>query len=183
MKSLIIDRHFIEYWHPRYDCIEHDEGEYQEILKIVKLEIEIQGTLTQASFRRILKWKTRNRTRRYVDWDEYEKYENAFHDILCLEDDDKVEKLLTLSGVGIPVASTILHFIYPDYFPIVDNRTVGVLQNSNYPLQRDAVSHYTSKIEGYREFREAIGKILTQNNSYSYREIDRALFAYHKSTN
>ncbi|GAB6109506.1 hypothetical protein [Fusibacter bizertensis] len=181
MESLIINGHFIKHWHPKYDCTEHDEEEYQEILKIVKNEVDRKGAITQNTFRRILDWKSK-RIKGHVNWNEFELYnQKIIESLKVIEDDEKVKILISLYGVGIPVASTILHFIYPDHFPIVDIRTVEVLKLSNGLPNYKTVHFYRNTINGYRVFRNVFNNISKLNENYSYREIDRALFAFHKS--
>lgn len=183
MESLSIDRHFIKLWHPRYDCTEHDEEDYQEILKIVKNEIDFKGTITQSTFRRILDWKSK-RIKGHVSWSEFDVYSQKIIETLNVKDDDEKVKILTsLNGVGIPVASTILHFIYPSHFPIVDIRTVNVLKLSNDLPNYKTLHFYRNTINGYRAFRSVFSDISKKNVNYTYREIDRALFAYDKSSN
>ena len=36
-----------------------------------------------------------------------------------------VEKLLQTKGMQLPMASTVLHFYYPEIFPIIDQRRIG----------------------------------------------------------
>jgi hypothetical protein len=91
-----------------------------------------------------------------------------------VEEDQKLTILLRLYGIGSPVGSTILHFMYPNSFPIIDIRTAKTL-------------HYAGRIESsltdfahYTPFRAEMLKIAGENPGFSLREIDRALFAYHK---
>lgn len=46
---------------------------------------------------------------------------------------DLVSKLLLSKGIGMPVASAILHFYYKDIFPIVDQRSYRTLYGKDYP--------------------------------------------------
>ena len=41
--------------------------------------------------------------------------------------------LLNCKGIQLPMASTILHFYYPDIFPIIDQRAYRELYNRDYP--------------------------------------------------
>jgi len=90
-----------------------------------------------------------------------------------------IEDFDNLPGVGIPVASTILHFMYPKDFPIVDFRTIEVLQKGDYSLDKEMdYSRETSR--GYCEFREVILGIAKKYTEGDIRKVDKALFAYHK---
>jgi len=82
----------------------------------------------------------------------YKLYESAFKEILNLEDEEKIKFYLEtnerkkLLGILEPVASTILHFMYPDKFPIRDVRTVETLRDKGL---------LTGKVS-YDEYRKVI---------------------------
>lgn len=44
-----------------------------------------------------------------------------------------VEKLLQTKGMQLPMASTVLHFYYPEIFPIIDQRAYRELYAMDYP--------------------------------------------------
>lgn len=85
-----------------------------------------------------------------------------------------LSEIAGLPGIGAPSGSTLLHFIAPDVIPIIDVRTVEVLHEARLlsSKQRD-LAHY-------EEFRLAVKRIKERCPGWSLREIDRALFAYHK---
>ena len=83
--------------------------------------------------------------------------------------------LEALPGIGAPVASTILYFIFPEIFPIYDFRTTEVLNHFGC-LKSKTVSTIR-----YPEFQRVILKIRMELVHYNLRQIDRALFAYHKT--
>lgn len=85
-----------------------------------------------------------------------------------------------LPGVRMPVASTILHFIYPKRFPIVDYRTVETLQHFDCLNKSRSRYFFRDTIAGYRVFQRVMLNIARQRQKWSLRQIDRALFAYHK---
>lgn len=62
-------------------------------------------------------------------------YLNNPHDIL---NDSRVckliEELLSTKGIKLAVASTILHFYYPNIFPIIDQRSYRELTGKEYPI-------------------------------------------------
>lgn len=113
VQNQIIDDAFIERWHPKYEDTEHDEGEYQEMLPIVAQELKDCGTLTRETFRRITKWKS-SRLLGIVRLDDYDVYERGLRQVYETADADRKLAILdALYGIGIPFASTILHFMYP----------------------------------------------------------------------
>jgi hypothetical protein len=78
------------------------------------------------------------------------------------------------SGFRVPVASTVLHFIYPDRFPIIDLKTAEVLYLFDILDSTDR-----SKPSIYEQYHEIILEKAT-NTSCSIRAIDRALSAFHE---
>lgn len=175
--ALTLDVAFVAEWHPKYT--EDDEGEYDAIRQQVSADISRSGTMSMAAFFRIAKWKGANRRPSLLPHDS-KKYERDFAERFraCLAETDG-RKLPALfdpkpSGVGAPFASTLVHFMCPTTMPIIDRRTAEVLQFAQLlPTRQTTIKHY-------EPFRLAIRKISGVCPGYSLRQIDRALFAYHK---
>ncbi len=165
-----IDDKFISEWAPKYDLTENDEAEYNVLIDIVSKDISANRSISKETFFRILDWKS-SRTKGFIQSDLYDvRYMPIFRN--CIDENDivkKLELLTSLHGIGIPVASTVLHFIEPDRYPIIDKRTISALNHFRYNVS----------INGYLEYLDAIA-IIRQKTSSSLRKIDRALFAYHK---
>ena len=171
--NLKIDYEFISAWHPKYDQIANDEVEYSNLVALAKKEIEQKSTISKETFIRILNWKS-PRVKGIVRLNEFCIYEKGIYGSHNAEKDKKLIILLRLYGIGTPVGSTILHFMYPNSFPIIDTRTAETL-------------HYAGRLESsltdfthYTPFKAEMLKIAGENLDFSLREIDRALFAYHK---
>jgi hypothetical protein len=171
--DLRIDHSFISAWHPKYDGIANDENEYKTLIALTLSEIQERGTLSESTFVRILNWKS-PRVKGIVKPNEFSNYARTIGAAYIADDTEKLETLLRLHGIGAPVGSTLLHFIYPDLFPIIDVRTAETL-------------HYAGRIESnsttllhYPPFRSEMLKIAKENPNFTLRQIDRALFAYHK---
>ena len=168
----MINSRFIKNWIPD-DKDNPEEDEYKDILKI------IQGQdlrIDKETFQKLYDWKAR-RSKKYLDLNNYKLYESAFKEISDLEDEEKIKFYMKtkerkkLSGILDPVASTILHFMYPDKFPIKDVRTVGTLRDKD--LLGEKVS--------YKDYRAEIFKIYDNcKGEFSLRQIDRALFTYNE---
>jgi hypothetical protein len=178
--TLLIDDTFIEKWHPRYDLTESDEPEYRDLVGRVARDMRSGGTISKETFLAIWNWKGAMRVIRHVSIGEYEaRYAIAFRLVVSEPPARKLAVLLApgvkLPGVGAATGSTILHFIHPQTMPIIDVRTVEVL------FKAGAVSTKQRDLGHYEEFRKAIESIRRQCPSWSLRQIDRALFAYHKS--
>ena len=171
--SLEIDCQFIKKWHPLYDCTETDQKKYDSILSIVVAELGNTGTLTRETFIRIIDWKA-SRVKGKLDA-EYGPYSDAFRLAHSTKEVmKKLKYLIALPGIGVPVASTILHFMEPADIPINDFRTVEILHFAGLIqfLSRDE--------KRFGPFRDAILSIKRRCPEFSLRQIDRALFAYHK---
>lgn len=171
-----LDDEFVAEWSPRYPV--SDEGEYARLVGVTSGEIRSSGTLSRGTFEDIYKWKTRNRSRRFLDLDSYDSlYAPAIRRSFEVEHQKKLSELVPINGplpgVRVPVASTLLHFIHPEVMPIMDVRTVEVLLHAGYIKRRQI------DVPQYESFRGAIEKIHLRCPLRSLREIDRALFAYH----
>jgi hypothetical protein len=168
-----IDSAFIEKWEPRYDVIASDQREYLALIDIVGGETRNSQTITLETFQRIINWKS-PRARGKINWSDYGRYQKAFQLILSPSQTSKMNFLIVLPGIGAPIASVILHFIFPLVFPIYDFRTVEVLH---------CFGHLHSKVVSlvrYTEFHEAMQRLQAELANYDLRQIDRALFAFHK---
>jgi hypothetical protein len=53
----VIDGEFLGRWHPRYDEVEDDQKEYDDILPRVANELSAFGSLSERTFIDIIEWK------------------------------------------------------------------------------------------------------------------------------
>jgi hypothetical protein len=176
---LVIDDAFIQNWHPKYDLTENDEREYQRLVVRVAEEMASGGTISQETFLAIWNWKGAMRVIGHVLLNRYDTlYAEAFRRIPTLPLNMKLPSLLAgsakLPGFGAPTGTTLIHFIHPQTMPIIDVRTAEVL------WQAGIVSTDRTGLEHYEEFRRGIQSICQRGPRWTLREIDRALFAYHK---
>ncbi len=177
--QIVIDAGFINEWHPKYDLTESDEGEYRRLLAETARDLGILATVSKDTFLAIWKWKGALRVIQHVRLDEYQSlYARAFRRAASEPPERKFAALLApgvkLPGMEAPTGSTILHFMHPQTMPIIDVRTVEVLYSAGLlSTRRRDLAHY-------EEFRRAIERIRQRCPGWSLREIDRALFAYHK---
>lgn len=173
MLDIVINADFINEWKKRYDedNIGGDEEEYKTICKKIFIEISL-GTISKATFIEILNWKT-PRLKGIVKLDEFSYYEEGIKNALKAPDNQKLSILDDLYGIGVPTASTILHLSSPSKFPIMDKRTAETLKYHK-GLERD-----TRSVKNYARFCEVIHDI-KQVSGCTLREIDKAIFAYHK---
>lgn len=175
-----LDNAFIRKWEPEYDRISSDEDDYQQIVSAVRGEASTIGTLSKDTLKRIYSWKA-PRAKGYVKWGTYNEYATNIRSALVAPSYQNMRILDNLPGVGVPIASTILHFVRPDKFPIVDFRTVEALLNLGELPKSKGRNYYRFTIPGYQVFHNAVLKVYCRYPTWSLRQIDRALSAYHKS--
>lgn len=82
----------------------------------------------------------------------------------------RVESLLIIRGVSWPVASTLLHFAYPDKYPIMDFRAI-------WSLGWEQPKSYN--FEFWQKYVDELRK-LAKENSVSLRVLDKSLWYYSK---
>lgn len=174
MEKIEITKEFIKKWSPRYDepSIGGDEPDYKMILTKVQEELTTNKTLTKETFTNIIKWKSL-RAMGKVDWNNFQFYQTAIQYVPEVPDELKLSLVCGLDGVGLPVGSTILHFMYPDTFPIVDYRVTEVLHDAGL------LPWYTISKKTYRKYKAVIEEFVKQTGC-NIRTIDRALFSFHK---
>ena len=174
MKPDLIDIDFIAEWEMKYDSLEGDENDYKSILNLVMTELRHTNTISKDTFIQLINWKS-PRLKGIIRFADYENYYRPVIEKCLIEIDlrSKLRLLVSLYGIYIPSATTILHFIYPDVFPIIDFRTTETL--NHYGLLKS--TRITEN--NFWDFFNVIHKIKTDTN-FSLRKIDRALFSYHK---
>ncbi len=120
-----------------------------------------------------------------IDWKRYyDVYAPAFREAASVPPERKLASVFGLAGIRAPTGSTVAHFINPERMPIIDRRTVGVLvaaRRAGVLLAAGRISTTKRRaVEQYEEFRAAISGISRDCPGWTLRQIDRALFAYHK---
>jgi hypothetical protein len=178
-KAVVIDDAFISEWHPKYDSTESDEDEYQKLVINVSREIASTGTVSKSTFLRIWNWKGAMRVIGHVLIDAYDMiYAPAFRRAASEPPERKLAVLIApgvkLPGVEAATGSTLIHFMHPDSMPIIDVRTCEVL------FAAGLISTDRKDLAHYEEFRRAVDAIRHRCPRWTLRQIDRALFAYHK---
>lgn len=169
-----IDDTFIENWQKIFATSPRGQASYDELVPMVKSDIEEHGCITEQTFIRLINWKS-PRIRPIFEKRGYREYRPIIKKCLAAQDSDKMAILDEAYGIGAPVASTILHFTYPDRFPIIDFRTAEALYHFGL-IESPRVS-----AKNYAAFREAIRDIRKRHCKWSLRQIDMALFAYDKN--
>ena len=125
-RDRILSREFVDAWAARYDYGDEEEE--------ARLKAWLQGEfrrgrryLDKAHFVEIGRWKSRRPLRHYQSNDEDLVRQVTALAFAARRDDLRLRLLTLLDGVGVPVASTILHFAFPDRYAIMDVRAVTTL--------------------------------------------------------
>ncbi len=177
---LNITREFVKHWAKVYD--EKFKGS-----KELPVEMEIREWLAnqpepkyldKEHFVKLGWWKTRRQMKNYKANDETlikDSTRSAYQASDRRQKLDTLTKQKKLKGVGVAVASTILHFLHPNDFPIFDVhvrkslKKAGEWNRSENDASGDAWLKYVSVM---RDFSKKL--------NVSLRELDKALWAYDK---
>jgi GrpB-like predicted nucleotidyltransferase (UPF0157 family) len=99
--------------------------------------VRARGHYTRDEFIEVCGWKT-VRSRPKVAANSERAVVDATSRALSTADEaTRISALLELAGVGVPTASTLLYFVYPEDYPILDVRaleSLGVKARSVYPV-------------------------------------------------
>jgi thermostable 8-oxoguanine DNA glycosylase len=174
---LIIDREFVQHWSEKYDT-KFEGGYDQSEEKKIRDWLSDQGEpkyLNKEYFVRLGRWKTKRQTSNYKSNEESKIIEVTRSAYQSSDALIKLNILKTLRGVKVAVASTILHYLHPNRFPIFDYharttlKIAGLWSRSEKDDSDQAWLEYT-----------AIMQELANRLEVSLRELDKALFAYDK---
>jgi hypothetical protein len=129
-----------------------------------------RGYYRRAEFLDVCRWKTA-RSASKVATNTARSIRRATGTALRAEDETaRMESLLALEGVGVPTASTLLYFAFPDDYPILDIRaleSLGVKSRSVYP-----VSFWLAYLAACRD--------LANRHGVGIRTLDQALWQHSK---
>ncbi|MDT4833646.1 hypothetical protein FQZ97_672630 [compost metagenome] len=153
--ALLFDDVFVQLWEPQYDAIAHDEAEYQSLIQAVRKDVDSIDAIREATLKRILDWKSA-RTKGYVHWWNYGLYIETVRDCLSMHGDDRLDAICKLPGVRERV------------------RTLEALRYLGADLGK------SFNVNNYYRFREYLISTQVVLNRWTLRELDRAIFAFHK---
>jgi hypothetical protein len=132
--------------------------------------VRARGHYTRAEFIEVCAWKT-VRSRPKVATNSGRAVVKATSRALAAGDEtERISALLELEGVGVPTASTLLYFVFPDAYPILDVRaleSLGVKARSVYP-----VSFWLAYLD--------VCRTLAAGAGVSIRTLDKALWQHSK---
>ncbi|MFC1945438.1 hypothetical protein ACFLWF_01645 [Chloroflexota bacterium] len=174
---LIIDRDFVHKWSNVYD--ERFKGG-----KAINEEIAIREWLSfqkepryldKEYFVRLGNWKSARARKHYESNRNEEVIDITRKSYIATDELEKLKLLMTLKGVGVPVASTILNYMQPDKFPIFDYHCRNVLTEAGLWMKVGNDANNKAWLDYVYIMRELANKL-----GVSLRELDKAMFAYDK---
>jgi hypothetical protein len=128
----------------------------------------VRGYLTEAEFQEMVKWKSERRLGLAENNSAALIKELTSFSFSAQHMRSKIGALLALEGVGMPVASVLLHFGCDATIPIIDERAL-------WSLSHPKVSYYSFELwEQYLKF----CRDLAIKSKLTVREVDKALWKY-----
>lgn len=131
-----------------------------------------QRYLTRKELIKIGRWKSPRAIHHYESRENDERMVRAVTKFSFSADSERarIQSLLVLKGVNWPLASTILHFAFPDVYPIMDFRVIE-------SLGWDRPASYTFDFweKYWREIRK-----MARRCRQPIRDIEKALWQYNK---
>lgn len=159
----------IEEYANRYDY-QYAKNNEEEAELEVKKWLEKNRYLNKDNFIKLCLWKSRRPKKQYEKNSEEMIKEITRFSLSAKSEEVKIKILMCLQGVSFPVASTILHFAYPNKYTIMDFRAI-------WSLEWKQPKNYT--FEFWEKYYKEIWNIAKKFN-VSVRTVDKALWQYSK---
>lgn len=99
--------------------------------------VRARGHYTRAEFIEVCGWKTVRSRPKVAANSEAAVVDATGRALSAAEEETRISALLELAGVGVPTASTLLYFVFPADYPILDVRaleSLGIKPRSAYPV-------------------------------------------------
>jgi thermostable 8-oxoguanine DNA glycosylase len=175
-EKLEISKEFVGENSDRYDYRGSEGARDEERLKAWLAEQNEPKCLDMSHFLDLAMWKS-PRPKRH-----YERNSDAFvrrvTELAFQTSDDRLRlhTLTALDGVGVPVASAILHFAFPHRYAILDVRVLRTLTSAGLWL-RDEAHSFT--LAGWLEYIQLMRR-LAKKLAVDLRDLDKALWRFDK---
>ena len=132
--------------------------------------VRARGHYTRTEFIEVCGWKTVRSRPKVAANSEAAVVDATGRALSAVEEEARISALLELAGVGVPTASTLLYFVFPEDYPILDVRaleSLGVRARSVYP-----VGFWLAYLSACRT--------LARRAGVSIRTLDKALWQHSK---
>jgi hypothetical protein len=173
----VLSKEFVQKWAAQFDAKFDVKYKQEEVRLKAWLQTrfrEGRRYLDKPHFVDIARWKSQLPLRHYQSNDGPLVREVTALAFAARRDDLRLRLLTLLNGVGVPVASTILHFAFPGRYAIMDVRAVTTLTHLGLwtrPVQF-SVADWQVYTHLMRDHAKELGVTL--------RELDKALWAFDK---
>ena len=185
------DRAFVERWRARYfsESKESQINEEEDLLRRVGPAIRERGYYTVGELQRVNRWKLpteRNRSR--LAKNSHHRVRAVTEKALAAPEPLQLYTLQLLHGVSAAVASALLIFPFPDRHTVIDFRVARALEALDHARQlpdellwRQRPPSDNSWLPPYAPYLDACRRLAAHLN-VSLRDLDRALWQWHKET-
>ncbi len=175
-----ITREFVQEWARKYSGFVPRKD--LEVESRLKPEIKNASFLSLKQFVEIGVWKASQRIKpRLLKNSEDTVREKTQKSFATTDEKSKIGILTQLHGVGYPVASAILHFRFPDKYPIWDRLVVRSLNHCGYDVVPAPDKYSKRAFPAWTRFCEVF-LALSNKLEVPIRELDKALWAYSKES-
>jgi hypothetical protein len=148
-----------------------EENKDEDIfLEKIRKQVGSQGYLTKDQLAAIGEWKSQRIRKHIAKNDEAFVAEVTKAAFASKHPAFQIEVLTLLKGVGWPTASVILHFFFPEPFPILDFRAL-------YSINCEHIEPKDYNFSFWQEYVSFFRKILKETD-VDKRTLDRALWQY-----
>ena len=153
--------------------------QYQTQLTL-KLDSLEQESFTQETINEIVLWKVNRYAHMSVD------VLDSLDDLKTLPERSHrkgksvLEHLLTVNGVDLPMASTILRFRNPNVFQIIDQHAYRAVYDQKYRLYSASPTH--KKVSVYFDYLDKLGE-LCEERGLCFKTVDRLLYEFDRQRN
>lgn len=164
-----INKETIKEYARRYD--KRSEGTDDEVAANEITEwFKTHRYLDKERFMRVALWKSKRPKKHYTNNEDITIQEITKFSLTTKSEEARIKALFVINGVSYPLASVILHFAFPDKYPILDFRVIWSL-GWQQPKSYDFAfwQKYCDKI-----------KSISKETGESVRTIDKALWEYSK---
>jgi len=143
---------------------------YEATENKIKAWLNTRRYLDKRRFVEIGCWKSPRTRKHYENNDSATVKEITKFSFATKSEEARIKVLFVLNGVQYPVASVILHFAFPDTYPILDFRAI-------WSLGWGQPAHYT--FDFWQKYCDRIRDI-SKETGESIRTVDKALWEYSK---
>jgi hypothetical protein len=153
------------------------DQEYKDTDKKVEIRMKLllkrQRFLKKKELIEIGMWKSKRPVKHYrsKENDDFTVKEITKFAFDTKSEKARIESLLALKGISWPVASTILHFCFPEKYPIMDRRVIWALTGRKKPPSYN--------FDFWQKYCVEINK-LSQKHGLPIRTVEKALWKYSK---